>query len=311
VVELNKVDNIFNNRPFTLIPNIFIKEVDGEDCILNEKQLTIACMVYMTRTSKDTCIFNINSICDNLGITYNTRAKKLIIDTLQLLKDEDQMHFKDKIYLTDDYVIEELNKLKANDMIYGELINHMNGDFCMFCDLDIDKLVKYSLSNDVDLYSLIKQYLYICSCINKEKKSEDYLCGYPKLDSIASICKIKSRNTIVKYNNIFKELKIFSLDYAGYKIDKMGKESIRNGVMFYTPYGNEEILLERLRKDREKNGYYKVSNKYKELINLQISISKKITNINELKEKTIIDLEKLKLLEQEKEKLIEMIKEER
>ena len=81
--------------------------------------------------------------------------------------------------------------------------------------------------------------------------------------------------------------------------------------MFYTPYGNEEILLERLRKDREKNGYYKVSNKYKELINLQISISKKITNINKLKEKTIIDLEKLKLLEQEKEKLIELIKEER
>jgi len=310
-VELTKVENIFNDRPFTLIPNIFIKEVDGEDCILNEKQLTIACMVYMTRTSKDVCIFNINSVCDNLGIKYNTRMKKLIIDTLQLLKDENQMHFKNKIYLTDDYVIEELSELKANNMIYGELINHMNGDFCMFCDLDINKLVKYSVFNDVDLYSLIKQYLYICSCINKEKKSEDYLCGYPKLDSISSVCNIKSRNTIVKYNNIFKELKIFSLDYAGYKIDKTGKESIRNGVMFYTPYGNEDILLERLRKDREKNGYYKVSNKYKELINLQISISKKITNINKLKEKTIIDLEKLKLLEQEKEKLIEMIKEER
>ena len=127
-MELNKVENIFNNRPFTLIPNIFIKEVDGEDCILNEKQLTIACIVYMTRTSKDVCIFNINSICDNLGITYNTRIKKLIIDTLQLLKDEDQMHFKNKIYLTDDYVTEKLNELKANDMIYGELINHMNGD---------------------------------------------------------------------------------------------------------------------------------------------------------------------------------------
>lgn len=310
-MDERKIDNIFNNKPFTLIPNIFIKEVDGEDCILNEKQLIIACMIYMTRTSKDTCMFNINSICDNLGITYNTRIKKLIIDTLQLLKDEEQMHFKNKIYLNDDYTIKDLNKLKANNMIYGQLINHMDGDFCMFCDLDIDKLVKYSMSNEVDLYSLIKQYLYICSCINKDNKCEDYLCGYPKLDNIVSVCKIKSKNTIVKYNSIFKELKIFSFDYAGYKVDKNGKESIRNGVMFYTPYGNEEILLERLRKDREKNGYYKVSNKYKELINLQISISKKITNINKLKEKTIIDLEKLKLLEQEKEKLIELIKEER
>jgi hypothetical protein len=81
--------------------------------------------------------------------------------------------------------------------------------------------------------------------------------------------------------------------------------------MFYTICGNEEILLERLRKDREKHGYYKVSTKYKELINLQISLSKKITNINKLENKTIIDLERLKLLEQEKEKIIQLIKEEK
>lgn len=310
-MENKKIANIFNNKSFTLIPNIFIKEIDGEDCILNEKQLTIAIIIYMARSGKDVCIFNINSICDNLGIVYNSRIKKMIIDTLQLLRDEGYMHFKNKIYLNDDYIIKDLDKLKANDLIYGELIEHIEENFCMFCDSDIDKLVKYSLTNEVDLYSIIKQYLYICSCINKEKTSEDYLCGYPKLDSISNACKIKSRNTIIKYNNVFKELKIFSMDYAGYKIDRNGKESIRNGVMFYTPYGNEELLLERLRKDREKNGYYKVSNKYKELINLQISISKKITNINKLEEKTIIDLEKLKLLEQEKEKLLELIKEEK
>jgi hypothetical protein len=310
-VKRKEVKNIFNDKPFTLIPNIFVKSVDGEDCLLNEKQLTIAVAIYMTRTSKDVFIFSINSICDNLGIVYNSRIKKIIIDTLQFLKDEEQMHFKNKIYLNDIYEIKELNKLKANDIIYGQLIEHMEGDFCMFCDLDIDKLMQYSLRNDVDLYSIIKQYIYICSCINKDDKSEDYLCGYPKLDSISSVCNIKSKNTIVKYNNIFKELEIFSFDYAGYKIDKNGNESYRNGSMFYTPYGNEEILLERLRKDREKHGYYKISNKYKELINLQISISKKITNINKLENKTIIDLEKLKLLEQEKEKIMDKIKEEK
>jgi hypothetical protein len=47
------------------------------------------------------------------------------------------------------------------------------------------------------------------------------------------------------------------------------------------------------------------------LINLQISLSKKITNINKLENKTIIDLERLKLLEQEKEKIIQLIKEEK
>lgn len=308
---MKEVKGIFNNKPFSMIPNIFVKNIDGEDCIMNEKQLAIASIIYMTRSSKDVCIFSINSICDNLGLAYNSRIKKTIIDTLQLLTDEDQVHFKSKIYLNDDYTIKHLNILKANDIIYGQLINHMDGDFCMFCDLDIDKLVKYSIDNEVDLYYLVKQYIYICSCLNKDEKCEDYLCAYPKLDSIANACNIKSKNTIVKYNSIFKELKIFSFDYAGYKIDKNGNETIRNGVMFYTPYGNEEILLQRLKIDRDKHGYYKVSNKYKELMNLQISISKKITNINQLKDKSIIDLEKLKLLEQEKEKIIEMIKEEK
>jgi hypothetical protein len=310
-LENKEVKNIFNNKPFTLIPNIFVKSVDGEDCMLNEKQLAISSVVYMSRTSKDVCIFSINSICDSLGLAYNSRIKKIIIDTLQLLQDEEELHFKNKIYLNDEYVIKDLNKLKANDIVYGQLIEHMDGDYCMFCDLDIDKLVNYSLNNEVDLYSLIKQYIYICSCINKDDKCEDYLCAYPKLDTIASECNIKSRNTVVKYNNIFKELKIFSFDYAGYKIDKNGNETIRNGNMFYTICGNEEILLERLRKDREKHGYYKVSTKYKELINLQISLSKKITNINKLENKTIIDLERLKLLEQEKEKIIQLIKEEK
>lgn len=204
--------------------------------------------------------------------------------------------------------IEDLNKVKANDMIYGELINHMEGDFCMVCDSDIQKIVEHSKYNEIDICLLLKQYIYICSCINKEEKSEDYLLAYPKLETISNACKIKSKNTIIKYNNIFKELEIFNLDYAGYKIDKNGNETYRNGCMFYTPYGNEDLLLDRLRKDREKNGYYKISNKYKELINLQISISRKITNLNKINNKTKIDLENLKLLEQEKEEIIEMIK---
>jgi hypothetical protein len=311
LIEDKKVENIFNGKPFTMIPNIFIKETDGEECILNEKQLAISIIIYMSRSGKDVCIFNINSICDALGLAYNSRMKKLIIDTLDVLKKEKHMYFRNKIYLNDYYQIKELNQLKANDIIYGELIDHMDGDYCTFCDSDIDKIITYTINNDVDLYSLIKQYIYICSCINKQSSHEDYLCAYPKLDTISDECNIKSKNTIIKYNKIFRELKIFSFDYAGYKIDKNGNESIRNGRMFYTIYGNEEILLQRLRIDREKNGYIKISEKYKELMNFKISISKKIANINKLKDKTIIDLEKLKLLEQEKNNIIEQINQEK
>jgi hypothetical protein len=309
--KLKEVKSIFKNKPFTIIPNIFVKNINGEECILNEKQLAISLIIYMTRNSKDTCIFNINMICDILGITYNTRIKKIIIETLQLLDDEEEIYFRNSIFLNDKFHIEDLNKIKANYMIYGEIINHMDSDFCMVCDSDIQKLIEYSNNNEIDLFLLLKQYTYICSCINKDDKCEDYMLAYPKLETISNECNIKSKNTIVKYNEIFKELHIFNLDYAGYKIDKNGKETYRNGSMFYTPYGNEDLLLERLRKDREKNGYYKINNKYKELINLQISISRKITNLNKINNKTKIDLEIIKLLEQEKEKIKQQIKQEK
>lgn len=309
---MKEIKNIFKNgKHFTLIPNIFIKDSEESDCILNSKQLCISVAIYMNRSTKDVCVFNINSIVETLGLTYNSRIKKLILDTLQLLDEEKQIYFRNKIYCDDKFHIQDLNKIKVNDMLYGELINHMDENFCMFSDSDIQSLVEYSKVNEVDIYSIIKQYLYICSCINKNDKDEDYLCAFPKIDSISTICNIKSRNTVVKYNQIFKELKIFSLDYAGYKIDRNGNETIRNGRMFYTPYGNEEVLLKRLQIERDKYGYYKVSDKYKELKNLQISISKKITNINKLKNKTIIDLEKLKLLEEEKEKIIKFAEREK
>jgi len=311
-MEKKEIKNIFTNgKHFTMIPNIFVKDSNESECILNSKQLSIAIVIYMNRTTKDVCNFNINSIVETLGLSYNTRIKKLITDTLQLLEEEKQIYIRNKVYCDDKYHISDLSKIKVTDNLYGELIYHMDDNFCMFSDSDIQKIVEYSINNELDIYSIIKQYLYICSCINKNEKDEDYLCAYPKLDTISLVCNIKSRNTIVKYNAIFKELNIFSFDYAGYKIDAKGSETIRNGRMFYTPYGNEEILLQRLQIEREKFGYYKISDKYKELKNLQISISKKITNINKLKNKTIIDIEKLRLLEEEKDKIIKLAEKEK
>ncbi|WP_252251371.1 DUF677 domain-containing protein [Clostridium sp. VAP52] len=306
---MSNEEKIFKNKHFTMIPSIFVKEVDGDDCILNNKQLTIAVAIYMTRTTKDVCIFNINHICKTLNIKYTTRFKKNIVDTLEILQEEDQIYFRDSIYCDDKYHINELNKIKLNDNIYGELINHMDGDFTVICDKDVQKIIEYSTNNNIDIFSIIKHYIYICSCINKDETNEDYLCAYPQLTTISQVCNIKSKETIIKYNKIFRDLKIFSFDYAGYKIDKNG--AIRNGKMFYTTYGNEEILLDRLRVEREKFGYYKISDKYKELKNIQRSISKKIDNINKLKEKTIIDLEKIKLLEKEKQKIINLAEKER
>lgn len=71
--------------------------------------------------------------------------------------------------------------MKVNDNLYGELINHMDDNFCMFSDSDIQRLVEYSTINEIDIYSIIKQYIYICSCINKNDKDERLSIGLSKI----------------------------------------------------------------------------------------------------------------------------------
>ena len=45
-MERKEVKTIFKNgKYFTMIPNVFIKDVDGEECLLNEKQLSIALII--------------------------------------------------------------------------------------------------------------------------------------------------------------------------------------------------------------------------------------------------------------------------
>ena len=69
--------------------------------------------------------------------------------------------------------------------------------------------------------------------------------------------------------------------------------------MFYTRYKNENILIDRLNKEREEKGFIKISKKLKDKSNLKRSLKQKINILEKEKDISITDKNKLELLKEE------------
>ena len=126
-----------------------------------------------------------------------------------------------------------------------------------------------------------------------DEKTEDQLLCYPSIENISEETEV-SENTVLKYINILNELNILVFDYAGYRVLIEGK--IKNGKMFYARCEDEEILLNRLRKERENNGFIKINKRMKDKSNLKKSIKQKINILEKKENLTNIEVDKLENL---------------
>jgi len=286
---------------FTRIPNDLIKD----DKELDPKELTILILIYMSRNSKDTCIFNLEWLYTSLQIkANNTYGKKEIRTILQTFYNDEILVYYNNIYLKDKDAIKNIIDYNKNDLIFAELFNEIgDSGFTMILDNEIESLINYSNENKIDTYSLIKTYIYICSTFNNNVQAEDYLLGFPSILKIADMSEITEK-TALKYINILRDLNIFVFDYAGFK--ETSKGQIKNGNMFYTRVGNEDLLLQRLQNERIKKGFIKVNQRNKDKSNLKRSITNKLKYLNKKQKEgqaNVIDIENIKLLTEQYEEL--------
>jgi len=281
---------------FTKIPNDFIKG----DFDLNSKELTIATILLMTRNGKDVCIFTLKWLYDILNIgAKNTYSQNEVKKILKMFGDEELFFYHDNIFLDNEEIV-DIDSISKTDLIFAELYHDMTDSFTMLIDNDIKQIIKYSNENKIDTYSLLSTYTYICSCINNNEQCEDYLLCFPSLLNISDSVNIAEK-TVLKYINILKDLDIFIFDYAGYKVLADGK--VKNGKMFYTRVGNEEILLQRLQKERQEHGYYNISRRLKDKGNLKRSLKQKINDLEKKASINPIEIEELKLIKEEYKEL--------
>lgn len=285
---------------FTRIPNDLIK--DNKE--LDPKELTVLTLIYMSKNSKDTCIFNLEWLYTSLNIkANNTYGKKEIRTILQTFYKDEILIYYNNIYLKDKDIIESIIDYNKNDLIFAELFNEIGeSGFTMVLDSEIELLINYSNENKIDTYSLLKTYIYICSTFNYNVQAEDYLLGFPSIIKIAEMSEITEK-TALKYINILSDLNIFVFDYAGFK--ETSKGQIKNGNMYYTRVGNEDLLLQKLQNERTKKGFIKVNQRNKDKSNLKRSITNKIKYLSKKQKEgqaNIIDIENIRLLtEQYKE----------
>jgi hypothetical protein len=276
---------------FTKIPNDFIKG----DIELNAKELTIATLLLETRNGKDICMFTLKWLYKKLNIAdKNTYSQKEIKSILKMFSDEEIFFYHEDIDSDDEESL-DINSIGKSDLIFAELYNDMVDNFTIIKDKDVKDIIKYSNNNRIDTFSLLTTYTYICSCINNNEQCEDYLLCFPSLINISENVNITEK-TVLKYIDILKELNIFVFDYAGYKVLYDGK--IKNGKMFYTRVENEQILLNKLQKEREEHGYISISKRFKDKSNLKRSIKQKINDLEKKEEINLIENEQLILLKE-------------
>jgi hypothetical protein len=286
---------------YTLIPNEFIKG----DSELDSKELSILILLYMTRNSKDICIFNLEWLYNSLKIKpNNSTGKRQIREILKVLYEYEILQYYEDVFLKQEFNINDIVKTyDKNKLMFAELENEIDDNFTMILDNEINLLIEYSNDNKIDTYSLLKTYTYISSTFNNNKNDEDYCLGYPSLLNMADRVEVTEK-TILKYIKILSDLNIFVYDYAGYK--ETSKGQIKNGNMFYTRVGNEDLLLQKLNNERTKKGYIKISKINKDKSNLKKQITQKINYIIKKQEKgqaNIIDIENLKLLKEQQKEL--------
>lgn len=287
---------------FTQLPNTVIKG----DKELTSKELTILTIILMTRNNKNICSFNIQFIYDILNIKdNNSRAKKEVKKILNILQDEEILQFNNNIFMLENEFIKDITLVDKNKNIFAYVLEDLIYNFTLILDNDIYNLIQYSYKNNIDTYSLIKTYIYICSCINTDSNSIEYLLAFPKILTIAEAVEV-SEKTILKHLKILKDLNIFVFDYSGYKEDRNGKIKIKNDVMYYTRPENIELLLNRLQQKRSEEGFISINKRSKDKSNLKRKLKGEINSIlNKQKnnKSTILEDEKLKLLQDEYNKL--------
>ena len=290
---------IILNEYFTEVPNEFIK---GDDYKMTTKELAVITIIMHNMTNRNIVIFNLKWLYENLGIsqnnTYNKREVKNILN--DFIK-YDIFIFRKNIYI-DSEEIKDISSINVNELIFGEFIfdDNNNKGFTIITDEELLKIKDYSNNNSIDEYGLLTTCLYILSCINMNKESEDFGLCFPSIHRISEDLE-QSEITTLKYINILKELKILIFDYSGFKVLSDGK--IRNDKMFYARYNDDNILIERLTKERKEKGFIKISKKLKDKSNFKRSLKQKINILEKTKDLTLTDKNKLELFKEKYKQL--------
>lgn len=275
-------------KNFTQIPYEYIK---GEN-ILEREKLLLLTLILMTKNSKNTCIFTIRWLCSiqNIPIT-NTSKIKFIKDTLKEFQENKMLYFSSDI-LGNDSLDMKSDKLNNNDLIFAESYNSLE-KFTSIYDRDVICIINYCNNNNIDKSALIYLYVYLSSCINEDPNNDNYKLCYPSIELLELQTKL-SKNTIIKYKQILKDLRIINYDYLGYN---MSRDDLKLTNTYYCRMEDTDRLVERMKVLNCMAHMQELSIADKKKMNEKRSLKQKINNLKRKSEPKQNEMEILAELE--------------
>lgn len=283
---------------FTIVKNDYIKDLGK---LMTNEEITIYTLINLNKTIKDSYIFSISWIMDELHYSSTNKKKlKQIKDILNGFIENNIISIYTNIRLIEEYKIKTLDSnFDKNKLLYAT-IDVAEDNFTMIYDDELISLMDISEKYELKTSTLIKLVLYIFSCLGNDEKIDNYKLAYPSFKTMSEdlgICE----STISKYINILKQEEIIDFDYAGYKETAKGK--IKNSNMFYCRYTDRDILHNKIRLERKNKGFIQINNLNKNKSNLKRGIKQQINILEKKNELTDTESEKLILLKEEYDKL--------
>lgn len=257
--------------------------------LLTREELSVFIITQLFTNKSEVSRFQLKDIYNFLSISNtNTKTKTMIKKVLKSLKDKEILFFGKDFNCDIELDLDSITN--RNSDIYCELFYEIGENFCMIYVSDLLKIFDYISKNNIDRYDFIYLYCYILSYINYNKDNEYYKLAFPSLSTIEEETKL-SKNTILKYIDIYKKIKILSCEYIGYN-----KKSNSNTKMFYCRKCDEALLKKKLQLEKTTD----IVIDKKTLMNKKRSIKQKINNLelkisnNEFNNDIIEELNKLK-----------------
>lgn len=272
---------------FTKIPYELIR-----GCTKLEKdKLAILTILLMTRTTKNMCIFSKKNLIDNLNISAKNKGKlKRLDQIMNEFYEEDILVYYNTFFPDEKYEVmyEDIGK---TDIVYAKVFESDMNVFTKAYDEDIMKIIDYCKDSKNDVYGILSFYVYIMSCINNNPESEYYKLAFPSHELIMLELGM-SKNTVIKYKQVLKELDILDYNYIGY--DSKGMSNT-----YYCRKKDKKMLENRMLNLQVFFHKQKLSEEDKSNLNKRRSLKQKINKLINKEDKT--EIEKIQLKEYKKE----------
>lgn len=254
---------------FIKIDNIWIRDIQK----LGHITFAVYVILLERMTHDGSTLVTLKHILDMLGVNRKTtQTVNKVKEALVMLQEREYIRFVSSFIGNES--IEITQDIQVNDLLYC-YIRIPEKKFTLMKVKELNKIL--SILDSEKKRALIAYFFCVLSHINNETKA----C-FPSFEMLKKESRIGNDRTCILYNQELVSLGLIIYQNVGVKAGRNGK--LRQGMNVYARPEHLKQLEEEVKRIRERDKYYFVTEQVKELVNQQRSVKQKINKLLQKRE---------------------------